>query len=241
MKKTLLFSITSIGLMTLFSCSSSEPIACYLPSTTATSNSPLVPTGTLQLTTPSIGDGATYAWSGPNSFTSTLQNPVISNVTTAMAGEYKVKAVKGICESPEASTTVEIVAPNIPCSPANNTLIVQSSVIPNSITFNSIYTSTSSGSYEIRAGGSGGDLTIEFSSTAAPTPGVYSISSDCPTSFLTNGQVCVSLVFSGNYTVAHSGSVYIGTENGHLTATFCSVDFQIPATTLHASTKVTVQ
>lgn len=240
MKKTLLFSLVCIGSMTLFSCSSGEPIACYLPATSATSNSPLVPGGTLQLNTPSFGDGANYEWSGPNNFVSNLQNPTVANVTTTMAGDYKVKAVIGICESPETTTTVEIIAPNIPCTPVNNKLTVQSSVVPNSVTFNSIYTSTSGGSFEIRAGGSNADLTIEFHSTATPTPGIYSISNDCPTSFLTSGQVCVSLVFSNNYSVAHSGSVYIANENGHLTATFCEIDFQIPAVILHASTKVTV-
>ena len=240
MKKTFIFSLMCIGSMTFFSCSTSEPIACYLPATTANSNSPLYTGGTLQLTTPSIGDDATYAWTGPNSFVSTLQNPIISNLTTAMAGEYKVKATKGICSTPEASTSVDITALSIPCSPTNNKLTFPSSVVPNSITFNSIYTSTSSGSYEIRAGGSNGDLTIEFYNSATPTSGVYSISSDCPTSFLTNGQVCVSLVFNSNYSVAHSGSVYIGNEGGHMTAIFCDVNFQISSLTLPASTKVTV-
>ncbi len=36
--------------------------------------------------------GNTYAWTGPNGFTSNLQNPVIPNATPAMAGIYQVTA-----------------------------------------------------------------------------------------------------------------------------------------------------
>jgi hypothetical protein len=44
-------------------------------------------TMTLQANTVS---GATYSWSGPNSFTSALQNPTIASVTAANAGVYTV-------------------------------------------------------------------------------------------------------------------------------------------------------
>lgn len=53
------------------------------------SNSPLCEGETLNLTTPSV-TGATYSWTGPNGFTSTLQNPSISNVTIGMTGNYIV-------------------------------------------------------------------------------------------------------------------------------------------------------
>ncbi len=240
MKKTVLFSLAYISTIAFFSCSSNESIACYLPPTTVSSNSPLVPGGTLQLNTPSYGNGTTYLWSGPNNFQSTIQNPSIANVTTAMAGSYQVKAVKGICATPEVASVVEIVAPYIPCSPASNKITFQSSMIPNSVTFNSIISSTSSGNYEIRASGANADLTIEFASSATPTAGIYSINGSCPTSFLSNGQVCVSLNYNNQYSNAHSGSVYLTNENGHLTATFCDLNFQISTITLVASTKVIV-
>ncbi|RYE12462.1 MAG: gliding motility-associated C-terminal domain-containing protein [Sphingobacteriales bacterium] len=37
-----------------------------------------------------ISDGGTYAWTGPNGFTSTQKSPIIQNATMASAGVYKV-------------------------------------------------------------------------------------------------------------------------------------------------------
>lgn len=54
---------------------------------TASSNSPICAGNTLNLT--GIGTG-TYAWSGPNSFTSTDQNPSIANATTLATGTYTI-------------------------------------------------------------------------------------------------------------------------------------------------------
>ncbi|MDZ7606679.1 MAG: hypothetical protein U5K79_14065 [Cyclobacteriaceae bacterium] len=34
--------------------------------------------------------GATYAWTGPNGFSSNLQNPVINSIIAADAGVYSV-------------------------------------------------------------------------------------------------------------------------------------------------------
>jgi hypothetical protein len=54
-------------------------------------NGPLCTGQTLDLTTGSIAAGK-YTWSGPNSFSSTLQDPTISNVSTLNAGIYTVSA-----------------------------------------------------------------------------------------------------------------------------------------------------
>ncbi|OCX54688.1 hypothetical protein BEL04_10715 [Mucilaginibacter sp. PPCGB 2223] len=52
--------------------------------------------------------GATYLWSGPNGYTSSAQNPVIPNVTTAMAGTYTVKAIAASGCYGTASVTVGV-------------------------------------------------------------------------------------------------------------------------------------
>ncbi len=58
---------------------------CTVP--TMTANAPICSGGTIQFNGPS-SPAATYLWTGPNSFSSTLQNPTISNVTAANAGTY---------------------------------------------------------------------------------------------------------------------------------------------------------
>lgn len=52
--------------------------------------------------------GATYSWTGPNSFTSTAQNPVLSNITVDDAGLYEVTVKIGDCLSSSASTEVVV-------------------------------------------------------------------------------------------------------------------------------------
>ena len=59
------------------------------PPIVATSNSPICATDTIKLFAPT-STNATYAWSGPASFTSTLQNPIILNSAAANDGVYTV-------------------------------------------------------------------------------------------------------------------------------------------------------
>jgi len=53
--------------------------------TTVTSNSPVCINDTIALT---ASGGSNYSWTGPNGFTSTLQNPTILNASILNAGEY---------------------------------------------------------------------------------------------------------------------------------------------------------
>ncbi|WP_395046861.1 hypothetical protein [Flavobacterium sp.] len=224
MKKVLLVSL-SLGAILFSSCQKEEPVRCILPAISSSNNSPVIQTGTITLKTPVSEDTAvTYEWTGPNGFESNLANPTISNVTSAMAGEYKVKMIKGICESPESSNVVEVIAAVVSCAPNNNTLTFTRSSLTG-MTFNSVYTTASSGSFEIRAGGSNGDLTIEFASSATPTPGYYDISNDCPTSFLSGNEVCVSMVYSGYFCRANGGKILVTEVGGKISAVFCDVLF----------------
>ena len=78
------------------------------PTAVASSNSPVPYGGTVQLSTPTIS-GAGYQWSGPNGFSSTLQNPTISNATqTANQGNYSLVVVSNFCASPAAVINVQV-------------------------------------------------------------------------------------------------------------------------------------
>lgn len=74
---------------------------------TASSNSPVIEGGNLNLTASTIAN-AIYTWTGPNGFTSTDQNPIISNVTLAAAGTYSVTAKVGECTSEEGKVNIVI-------------------------------------------------------------------------------------------------------------------------------------
>ncbi|RZK80071.1 MAG: hypothetical protein EOO92_08205 [Pedobacter sp.] len=234
MKKTLLFLFAFVFVFS--SCSTNEAITCYLPDITSTSNSPLVPGGTLQLRTPfDEGSDLNYIWTGPNNFQSNLPNPIITNVTTAMAGEYKVKMTKGICESKESSTLVEITAPDIPCNPKKNTLDIKNS---SALNFSSVYTSNYNTDFKIIASGSEATLTIEFADEDTPTPGVYRITTQRSSS-MKKDEVYISLNY-GEYTSAeNSGLLYLSSSNGKFNAVFCDVIFKPLVFTFNTSANLT--
>jgi gliding motility-associated-like protein len=77
---------------------------------TITSNSPVCVGSTLTLQTPTVA-GATYAWVGPNGFTSAAQNPTISNVTAADAGGYSVTLTVAGCTGPTSVNVNVLVDP----------------------------------------------------------------------------------------------------------------------------------
>jgi large repetitive protein len=78
---------------------------------TLTSNTPVCTGNTLTLSAGTTTAGAmTFAWTGPNSFTNTSQNPTIPTVTQAAGGTYSVifTSVAGSCPSTAGTTTVVV-------------------------------------------------------------------------------------------------------------------------------------
>ncbi|MGZ3921495.1 MAG: hypothetical protein ACXVC7_14440, partial [Bacteroidia bacterium] len=85
------------------------------------SNAPLCAGQTLSLTTPL--SGGTYTWTGPNGFTSNLQNPTISAITLAGSGTYSVSTTVGGCTSSPGTLAVIVnPAPATPTAGANTPL-----------------------------------------------------------------------------------------------------------------------
>lgn len=76
-----------------------------VPTPIASNDGPYCSGATVNLT--ASGPDGTYAWTGPNGFSSALQNPSISNATTADAGTYSVTVTSGETSLP-ATTTVTI-------------------------------------------------------------------------------------------------------------------------------------
>jgi len=62
----------------------------------ASNGGPYCEGATISLSTATVA-GASYAWTGPNGFTSALQNPTRANATTADAGTYSVTITVNGC------------------------------------------------------------------------------------------------------------------------------------------------
>ena len=105
---------------------------CPTINTTAAYNSPVCLGSAINLTASNASGGTspyTYSWTGPLSYTSTLQNPVIPNSTTAMTGTYTVTAKdnNGCTGSSNVTVTVNPLPlssvadqTNITCNGAND-------------------------------------------------------------------------------------------------------------------------
>lgn len=79
---------------------------------TATSNSPVCVNNTINLGTTATTTGA-YAWTGPNGFTSSLQNPSIPNAGLSAGGTYSLWIVENGCSSAVSTVTVNVVNPPV--------------------------------------------------------------------------------------------------------------------------------
>jgi len=78
---------------------------------TVNSNTPVCEGSTLSLTASNI-PGASYFWTGPNGFSSTVQNPTIStNANANMAGVYSVYTTANGCTSPVPGTIDIVIKP----------------------------------------------------------------------------------------------------------------------------------
>ncbi|SMO45174.1 hypothetical protein SAMN06265379_101881, partial [Saccharicrinis carchari] len=97
-----------------------------LPVPTAGNDGPVCEGGTINLSGGPAG--ITYAWTGPNGFTSNLQNPVLSNVSMADAGVYMLTVTDGNTCEQSTNTTVTINA-NPSITAGSNSPVCEGSAI----------------------------------------------------------------------------------------------------------------
>lgn len=62
---------------------------------------------------------ATYAWTGPNGFSSSQQTATVSSMSTAKAGSYSVVATVDGCPSATSTTLAQVNVPNAQFTPSN--------------------------------------------------------------------------------------------------------------------------
>lgn len=154
-----------------------------VPTPAPTSNTPVCVNSPINLSTATV-TGGTYSWTGPNSFTSTTQNPTLT-ATLAAAGTYSVTVTANGCTSAPGTTSVVVkpistlTSSLTPAAICNNTLFSYNitSTIPGT-TYS--WTRSAIGSINGGAAGSGTGGTIGevlTNSSTAPVNVVYAITS----------------------------------------------------------------
>ncbi|MCK9498804.1 MAG: PKD domain-containing protein, partial [Bacteroidales bacterium] len=146
------------------------------PTITASSNTPVCVGNDIELYANGSG-GTSYAWTGPDSYTSNDQNPTITNAQTSHGGTYTVTLTNSVTGCSASANTDITVNPNPTITASSNTPIC----VGNDI--------------ELSANGSGG------TSYAWTGPASYTSNDQNPT--ITNAQS----THSGTYTVTLTNSV----------------------------------
>jgi gliding motility-associated-like protein len=99
---------------------------------TATSNSPLCAGQTLSLSvTANATTGLTYTWTGPGSYSSTAQNPVIGVTSLTTSGVYQVVVNNGACPATRTVGVQFIAYPSFQATPATPTICQGGGIIGN--------------------------------------------------------------------------------------------------------------
>lgn len=163
----------------------------------ASSNSPICAGTAINLTASTIST-ATYSWTGPNSFNSSLQNPTIGSSTTAMSGTYTVTATVNGCTSSGATTTVTVNP--IPATPtvSSNSPVCQGNAVnlSTALVSGATYTWTGPNSF------SSALQNPSVSNAQAVNAGTYNLT------VTVNG--CTSAIGSGNVNVNTAATVDAG-------------------------------
>jgi hypothetical protein len=154
-----------------------------VPVATVGSNSPVCSGNSIQLNASSTVPGSTFAWTGPNGFTSTDEDPVITNATLAMIGNYTVVASANGCSSAPTATLVQV---NV--TPTTPTVIPAAPVICAGGSVNLAASSTALTTLPYTTGGA---ITISPSGNAAPYPSAINVNG-LPTSGVTVKQVLIN-------------------------------------------------
>jgi hypothetical protein len=210
-----------ILLLVFVSCGKERKCA-KLEAPVASSNSPVNYDATLKLKATDIED-VDYIWTGPNDFTSKLQNPELSKVTSDFEGEYTVKVVQNKCTSELAKTYVAVNPPMPPCNPALNTAKIES--MQNSMNF-SIVNGKEIGSnqYEVIANSSNGDVRIIFDAKT-PKEGRYDLVGTTSSFDMRGTKARLSITAASSFWQTSGDYIYVKIVEGKLNITFCDLMF----------------
>lgn len=202
-----------------------------LPTVSASNNGPLCVGDALNLTATGTG-GGNYSWTGPNSFSSTLQNPSIASVTSADFGTYTVTLTVNSCSS-SATTTVTVNPGNSTAINAsgpycvNGTAVLLTPVTPGGNWSGTGITNTTTGLFEPAVAGVGshvitydipgscaGPSTTTIVVNAAPVVDFLpSVAQGCPPLSVTFTNITPGVSASWNFGNGQTSGAQNGTAN----------------------------
>jgi gliding motility-associated-like protein len=194
------------------------------PIASAGSNTPVCVGSPINLTANTVS-GATYAWTGPNSFTSSLEDPTIASATTLMAGTYNLAITVGTCSA--TSSTIVVVNPaptvTVPSSGqvcVGGTLSLTPSTGGTWSSSNAGIASITNGGVVTGVGAGSANMTFTNSTTGCssnPTSGTITVNPIPTVTASSNSPVCVGtpINLSGS---ASSGSYSWTGPNGFISS-----------------------
>ena len=131
------YIVTVTGVGGCSSTAQTSVLVNQIPTVIPTSNSPICAGSDLNLQ--SGGTGINYSWSGPSTFTSTDQNPIITSASTSATGIYKVTITNALGCTASAQTSVTINTSPIPAV-SGDTSICMGETTTLTVTGGSTYT-----------------------------------------------------------------------------------------------------
>jgi hypothetical protein len=183
---------------------------------TAGNNGPLCAGQTLALTAANV-PGATYGWTGPNGYASSLQNPTISNATTAATGMYIVNATVNGCSS-AASTGVTVNVPPPAPAAGNNgplcageTLALTASTIANATYVwtgpNGFTSASQNPSIPNATSAAGGvySVTATLNGCTGPTGSTAAVVNGASAAITAPSRICLAAGNTGTASVPNAG------------------------------------
>ena len=212
-------------------CTATSSITISTPTIIVSSNSPVCVGTTLAISLTASSGGTSYAWSGPNFYTTLTQNPNIPSVSISSSGDYIVTVTyNGGCTL-SAQTTV-VVNPLPIAGITNNTGATLLTCSTTSISANAIPAGatsylwsngttpatennsfTTSGTYTVTVTGTSGcTSTSSIIITQDITPPAVEITNNTGTTILTCNTTSISVTANGGGIYAWSGGATPATD-----------------------------
>ncbi|MGN6645242.1 MAG: rhamnogalacturonan lyase [Cytophaga sp.] len=201
---------------------------------------------------PNVTDG--WSWTGPNNFTSTLRNPVFTNVTSALAGNYISTYTDANGCKASSTFTLQISKPAATITAPATSFCTGGSVVLTASTgtsykwFNgttqvgtaTTYTATAVGSYTVEVTNTAGckatSAVTQITVNAAPTAAIVAPA----TSFCVGGSVVLTASTGTSYKW-FNGTTQVGTAPTYTATTAGSYTVEVTNTTGCKATSAVTQ